>query len=312
MGLYDRLEPTTTATTACGPSPTASPSRCSGPSTPCYPAHGYVVRRRDLDQFVAERRRGRGRRARARAPRRVAPTPARRAAGAARSSRTRRSGEEREIHARYVVDRRRGELPVRARPRQQRATAPTRRAWPSAATTRARSTPTRGSRARSTCATATANSLPGLRLDLPGGRRHHQRRHRAALDVPRLARASTPSHLMTEWAATAPEHWGIDPDAILGAAHRRPPPDGRVDQPQGRAHLGGRRRRRRLGQPVQRRGHRLRLRDGPHGRRAPRRGADAPATAWPSQRYPELLEEEYGLYFKVARLFVKRDRPTRR
>ena len=33
MGLADRLDPTSTATTACAPSPTASRSSCSGPST---------------------------------------------------------------------------------------------------------------------------------------------------------------------------------------------------------------------------------------------------------------------------------------
>ena len=35
------------------------------------------------------------------------------------------------------------------------------------------------------------------------------------------------------------------------------------------------------------------------------RGARRPATASALQRYPKLLEDEYGLYFKVARLFAQ-------
>ena len=60
-----------------------------------------------------------------------------------------------------------------------------------------------------------------------------------------------------------------------------------------------------IDQPVQRRGHRLRLRDRPHGRRAARRGARRPATAWRSSATRRCSTTEYGLYFKVARLFAK-------
>ena len=45
----------TTATTACGRSPTASPSSSQWPEHPDYPSHGFVVRRRDLDEMVADR-----------------------------------------------------------------------------------------------------------------------------------------------------------------------------------------------------------------------------------------------------------------
>ena len=44
---------------------------------------------------------------------------------------------------------------------------------------------------------------------------------------------------------------------------------------------------------------------GPHGGRAARRGAGHRRRACALQRYPQLLEAEYGLYFKVARLFAK-------
>ena len=40
------------------------------------------------------------------------------------------------------------------------------------------------------------------------------------------------SYLMREWAATAPAHWGIDPDAMLRRSHRRSAADGGVGQPQ--------------------------------------------------------------------------------
>ena len=86
------------------------------------------------------------------------------------------------------------------------------------------------------------------------------------------------THLMDECAATAPEHWGIDPDAMPA----RPPAAGSrwaARSTPRSAPPGSCRRRRRLGQPVQRRGHRLRLRDRPHGRRPARRGPDRPATA---------------------------------
>jgi len=112
------------------------------------------------------------------------------------------------------------------------------------------------------------------------------------------------SHLMTEWAHTLPEHWGITPDAPIA------PPTG------GRLPMGGS-----VGPKV-----------GPTwivvgdaagsinpfngegidyayetGRMAAglldeclRSGSGAPLS-----RYNALLDEEYGLYFKVARLFAR-------
>ena len=113
------------------------------------------------------------------------------------------------------------------------------------------------------------------------------------------------THLMTEWAATAPERWGIDPDAMLA-----PPTGGRLPMagsinPKVGPQLAAGRRRRRVDQPVQRRGHRLRLRDRPHGRRPGRRGARHGHGARRSPATRTLLDDEYGLYFKVARNFAK-------
>ena len=68
----------------------------------------------------------------------------------------------------------------------RRATVRTRRAWRSAATSRARCTPTRGSRRALDVKRSQRQRAARLRMDLPGRRRLRERRHRTALDVPRL------------------------------------------------------------------------------------------------------------------------------
>ena len=62
--------------------------------------------------------------------------------------------------------------------------------------------------------------------------------------------------------------------------HRRAPPDRRVGDPAGRPDLRGRRRRGRVREPLQRRGHLGRVRDRPARRRRRRSRARPPATAW--------------------------------
>ena len=79
-------------------------------------------------------------------------------------------------------------------------------------------------------------------------------------------------------------------DADVGAAA-----DGRRGLQRGRPELGPDRRRRRLREPAQRRGHRLRARDRSDGRRHAGRRSDL-ATAWPA-----LLREHYGESFSIAR-----------
>ena len=112
------------------------------------------------------------------------------------------------------------------------------------------------------------------------------------------------THLMREWAATAPEHWGIDPDAMLA------PPTG------GRLPMAGS----------------INPKVGPNwvvigdaaGSINPFNGegidyayetarmatglldeALVTGSALPLQRYPAMLADEYGLYFRVARAFAK-------
>ena len=125
----------------------------------------------------------------------------------------------------------------------------------------------------STSATATGNVVPGLRLDLPPGRRPGQRRRRPALDRPALEGRQHHRTLMDAFVDWRPGVVGaLAPRRCLG-----PPTGGKL--PMGLSvgprvgattlvvgDAGGRH------QPVQRRGHRLRLRDRPAGRGLPRRG----------------------------------------
>ena len=112
------------------------------------------------------------------------------------------------------------------------------------------------------------------------------------------------THLMNEWAATAPERWGIDPAAMLA------PPTG------GRLPMAGS----------------VNPKVGPnwlvvgdaagsinpfngegidYAYETARMAADlideaiATGTGQPLQRYTTMLDDEYGLYFKVARSFAR-------
>ena len=161
MGLADELDAATTATTGCGPWPTAAPSRCAGPSTRSSPSHGYVVRRRDLDKFVAENAVAAGATLR-QGTEAIAPVLRDGLVVGRRSVKDKATGgavdrgDPRPLRGR----RRRGQLRASAGPWARPATGPIPRAWPSAATTRARCTPSRGSSPPSTCATATARRCP--------------------------------------------------------------------------------------------------------------------------------------------------------
>ena len=86
------------------------------------------------------------------------------------------------------------------------------------------------------------------------------------------------TNLLREYVATAPDYWQLEPDAARGPPDQRPAADGRLGRPQGRADPPRGRRCRRHRQPVQRRGHRLRLRDRAHGRRGAPRGHHARTT----------------------------------
>jgi geranylgeranyl reductase family protein len=112
------------------------------------------------------------------------------------------------------------------------------------------------------------------------------------------------SHLMREWAATAPEHWGIDPEAMLApATGGRLPMAGSIDPKVGPNWIV-------IGDaagsinPFNGEGI-------DYAYETARMAADLlgesleSGTGMPLQRYPQLLDDEYGLYFKVARAFAK-------
>jgi geranylgeranyl reductase family protein len=112
------------------------------------------------------------------------------------------------------------------------------------------------------------------------------------------------SHLMREWAATAPEHWGIDPEAMLApATGGRLPMAGSINPKVGPNWIV-------IGDaagsinPFNGEGI-------DYAYETARMAAGlldeslASGTAMPLQRYPGLLDDEYGLYFRVARAFAK-------
>ena len=69
---------------------------------------------------------------------------------------------------------------------------------------------------------AEGNVVPGLRLDLPHGRRPGQRRGRPPLHRPRWKGVNT-SHLMDAFVDFAPASWGLRPETSLG-----PPTGGKL------------------------------------------------------------------------------------
>jgi geranylgeranyl reductase family protein len=165
MGLYDALLPyhRYTGLRALAHGVTVE---LQWPQHPVYPDHGFVVRRRDLDQLVFQHAADAGAHCH-QGTEAVAPIVQNGLVTGA-VVKDKASGTTREIRARYVV------VADGANSRFGRAlgtarTASTPRAWPSAPTTRARATTTRGSRARSTCGTATATRCPGYGWIFPVG-----------------------------------------------------------------------------------------------------------------------------------------------
>jgi geranylgeranyl reductase family protein len=269
------------------------------PQHPVHPSHGYVVRRRDLDALVAAE-------AEAHGATLIQGTEALRPIlrdGLLRGAvvKDKDSGEERELHARYVViadgslsrfgrglgnqrDKRlvqgtaiRGyfESPMHADP------------WiESALDVRDRN----------------GDAMPGYGWIFPCGDGTINVGI-GLLSTFRGWKDINTTHLMYEWAATLPEHWGIDPDAMLGkATSGRLPMGGSIHPKSGPSWLA-------VGDacgsinPFNGEGIDYAYETG-------RMAADlisealAEGSAMPLARYPQLLEDEYGLYFRVARAFA--------
>jgi menaquinone-9 beta-reductase len=112
------------------------------------------------------------------------------------------------------------------------------------------------------------------------------------------------SHLMREWAATAPEHWAIDPEAMLApATGGRLPMAGSVNPKVGPnwVVIGDA-----AGSINPFNGEGI-----DYAYETARLAADllheslVEDSGLPLQRYPARLDAEYGLYFRVARAFAK-------
>ena len=112
------------------------------------------------------------------------------------------------------------------------------------------------------------------------------------------------SHLMTEWAHTLPDYWGIAPPAPIEAPPGgRLPMGGSVNPKVGPNWLvagdaGG------SINPFNGEGIDYAYETGRIGARLLRESIEG-GSAIPLQRYPQLLDDEYGLYFKVGRLFAQ-------
>ena len=255
------------------------------PEHPVYPSHGYVVRRRDLD--AARRRRTPWRRApilhqgtEAIAP--IVEGGLVRGAVVKDKATRRRDGGPGPLRRR----RRRRQLPLRpgARHRPQ-PVVPAGHGHPGLLREPAARRPV-DRVAPSTSATATATSLPGYGWIFPVGDGTINVGI-GLLSTFRDWKTVNTSHLMDEFAATAPAYWGID-----RRPRRRAPPTG------GRLPMGGSVAPNvgptwvlvgdaaGIDQPVQRRGHRLRLRDRPPGGAAAVDEALTTGDGLALQRYP--------------------------
>lgn len=269
------------------------------PEHPVHPAHGYVVRRRDLDTLVAAEAEARGARL-IQGCEALCPI-VRDGLLAGAVVRDKASGTERELLARYVViadgslsrfgrllgnqrDKRlpqgmaiRGyfESPLHADP------------WiESALDVRDRN----------------GDAMPGYGWIFPCGD-GTVNVGIGLLSTFRGWREINTSHLMEEWAATAPERWGIDPGAMLEpATGGRLPMAGSIHPKSGPTWIV-------VGDaagsinPFNGEGI-------DYAYETARMAAELidealeSGSSLPLARYPDLLEAEYGLYFRVARAFA--------
>jgi geranylgeranyl reductase family protein len=270
------------------------------PDHPVYPAHGYVVRRRDLDQLVAEHAVKSGATLWQGAEA-VAPVMERGFVGGAQVRR-KDTGAVEEVRARYVV------VADGSNSRFGRALGTTRdRSYPQGMAIRTYyESPMHADPWIESCLDLRdrdGNSLPGYGWVFPVGDGTINV-GMGLLSTFRDWKSVNTSKLMDEWAATAPERWGITPEARRGE-----PTGGRL--PMG-ASIGPR-----VGptwlavgdaagsvNPFNGEGIDYAYETG-------RLAADVLDEALRTgsglalQRYETTLTAEFGLYFKVARLFAQ-------
>ena len=270
------------------------------PEHPVFPNYGYVVRRRDLDQMVADHAAGAGATVH-QATEAVRPL-LRDGLLTGAVVKDKVSGETREIRARYVI------VADGSLSRFGRALGAARdKTYPQGIAIRGYfESPISADPWIESCLDVrdrAGAAMPGYGWIFPLGD--------GTINVG-IGLLSTfkgykdvnTSHLMTEWAATAPERWGIDPDAMLApATGGRLPMAGSINPKVGPNWLlvGDA-----AGSINPFNGEGI-----DYAYETARMAADlideaiATGTAAPLARYTTVLDDEYGLYFKVARNFAK-------
>jgi menaquinone-9 beta-reductase len=270
------------------------------PEHPVFPSYGYVVRRRDLDRMVAEQAGAAGATVRESSEALRPLTRDGHVIGALVKDKA--SGETREVHARYVV------VADGSLSRFGRALGTARnKSYPQGIAIRGYfESPLSADPWIESCLDVhdrDGRSLPGYGWIFPLGDGTINVGI-GLLSTYKGYRDVNTTHLMSEWAATAPERWGIDPDAMLA------PPTG------GRLPMAGS----------------VNPKVGPnwlvvgdaagsinpfngegidYAYETARMAADlideaiVSGTGQPLQRYTTMLDDEYGLYFRVARSFAR-------
>jgi len=270
------------------------------PDHPVFPSHGYVVRRRDLDRFVAENAEAAGATV---LTGHEALAPIVRDGLVEGATLARRSdGATVEVEARYVV------VADGANSRFGRALGTARnRSYPQGIAIRGyfESPMSTDPWIESALDVRDRNgaSMPGYGWIFPVGDGTINVGI-GLLSTFRDYKSVNTTHLMDEWAHTLPEHWGIDPDSpIAPPTGGRLPMAGSVNPKVGPTWIV-------VGDaagsinPFNGEGIDYAYET---GRMAAGLVSEALSTGSgrPLWGYPAMLDEEYGLYFKVARLFVK-------
>jgi menaquinone-9 beta-reductase len=270
------------------------------PEHPVFPDYGYVVRRRDLDKLVADQAAAAGA---AVLGQTEAVRPLMRdglVTGAVVQDKA--TGESREIRARYVV------VADGSLSRFGRSLGTSRnKAYPQGIAIRGYfDSPVSDDPWIESCLDVRdreGRSLPGYGWIFPLGDGTINVGI-GLLSTFRGYREVNTTHLMGEWAATAPERWGIDPDAMLAPPiGGRLPMAGSVDPKVGPNWLlvGDA-----AGSINPFNGEGI-----DYAYETARLAADlidealVSGTARPLAGYPARLDDEYGLYFRVARSFAK-------
>ncbi len=270
------------------------------PKHPVFPDHGFVVRRRDLDQFVAERAVKAG--ATLQEGTEAVRPLLRDGLVTGALVKDKDDGHSREIYARYVV------IADGSNSRFGRSLGTARnKSYPQGMAIRTYyESPLHAEPWIESCLDVrdrNGNSLPGYGWIFPVGDGTINVGI-GLLSTFRDFRNVNTSHLMAEWAATAPAYWEIDADnPVCAPTGGRIPMAGSVNPKVGPtwAVVGDA-----AGSTNPFNGEGI---DYAYetGRMVAGLLDEALVTGdgLVLQRYPRLLEDEYGLYFKVARLFSK-------